>query len=589
MIQDIYEPLARYRDEFREKFSQLASQTFEELVAKAGIDAEANAATVRKIAELASRIAKLQSQISLIVTLIVLDIIALVGFGVWLWHLSDIGAMDTMPLWAYGLAAAAVAALFYPLFPRYFRLKRSVDVIETQRAEAEAEAWQQLEPLNRLYEWDMGVRMITRVVPRLQFDPFFSTGRLEELQTLFGYSLEMDNEHSVTYAQSGEINGNPFVFGQMNVMRWGTKDYTGSLTIHWTERQRDSKGQTHIVHRSETLHATVTKPCPAYSVEQFLTYGNEAAPNLSFSRRPSELSDDGDGFFARMKRRRAIKKLRKFSQNLKDESQYTMMDNEEFEALFQTTDRDNEVEFRLLFTPLAQQQMLLLLKDRTVGYGDDFLFVKNKKINIINAAHLNRIPLDANPARFRDFDLERARRTFRDFHDEYFRALYFTLAPVLAIPLYQQTRPESKIYHSSQACVWEYESMANFHDPDEFAPPNCRTQCILKTVSLGKDRDGLEDLDVTAYGFRTEPRVDYVSKFGGDGHFHDVPVEWEEYLPVERTTGLRVAKRDEGEEEYRAFQVGQAEAWQEFFRKAHGRPATARFRRRYLSFLPDQN
>ena len=63
MIEDIYEPLARYRDEFREKFSRISADTFERLVKESGVDISANAATVAEIknkeAELCVRLAQL--------------------------------------------------------------------------------------------------------------------------------------------------------------------------------------------------------------------------------------------------------------------------------------------------------------------------------------------------------------------------------------------------------------------------------------------------------------------------------------------------------------------------------------------------
>ena len=40
------------------------------------------------------------------------------------------------------------------------------------------------------------------------------------------------------------------------------------------------------------------------------------------------------------------------------------------------------MEFRLLFTPVAQMQMLALMKDNEVGYGDDFTFLKDHKVNL---------------------------------------------------------------------------------------------------------------------------------------------------------------------------------------------------------------
>ena len=49
---------------------------------------------------------------------------------------------------------------------------------------------------------------------------------------------------------------------------------------------------------------------------------------------------------------------------------------------------------------------------------------------------------------------------------------------------------------------------------------------------------------MTAHGYRGEPRTDYVRTFGGDGRFHDVPVPWTEYLPVSRTSPLRLLETD---------------------------------------------
>lgn len=42
MIEDVYEPLKKYRDSFREKFSELTAQKFRELLEKSGVDFEAN-------------------------------------------------------------------------------------------------------------------------------------------------------------------------------------------------------------------------------------------------------------------------------------------------------------------------------------------------------------------------------------------------------------------------------------------------------------------------------------------------------------------------------------------------------------------
>ncbi|HPT89782.1 MAG TPA: hypothetical protein PLY84_05325, partial [Bacilli bacterium] len=47
-------------------------------------------------------------------------------------------------------------------------------------------------------------------------------------------------------------------------------------------------------------------------------------------------------------------------------------------------------------------------------------------------------------------------------------------------------------------------------------------------------------VEITAYGYRTVARVDYVTKLGGDGKFHSIPVKWIEYIPVEKTSTIEI-------------------------------------------------
>ena len=52
MIEDVYEPLARYRDEFRQKFATLTREKFKELTARSGVDVRANRALVAEVKRL---------------------------------------------------------------------------------------------------------------------------------------------------------------------------------------------------------------------------------------------------------------------------------------------------------------------------------------------------------------------------------------------------------------------------------------------------------------------------------------------------------------------------------------------------------
>ena len=52
MIQDVYEPLSRYRDEFKAGFAWRTEEKFEELTRASGIDVESNRRLVAEIKEL---------------------------------------------------------------------------------------------------------------------------------------------------------------------------------------------------------------------------------------------------------------------------------------------------------------------------------------------------------------------------------------------------------------------------------------------------------------------------------------------------------------------------------------------------------
>ncbi|MBQ6533801.1 MAG: hypothetical protein IJI37_01405, partial [Opitutales bacterium] len=194
-------------------------------------------------------------------------------------------------------------------------------------------------------------------------------------------------------------------------------------------------------------------------------------------------------------------------------------------------------------------QMLALMKDNKVGYGDDFSFVKENKINMIFAHHLDEAPIDTAPEHFYDFDFNRAKENFISFNEKYFKDVYFAFAPILSIPLYQQTRTSENIYGSSagaRSSFWEHEAIANFYGDGKFSHPQCATRSILKTREISRE-GGASKIEVSAHGFSANKRVSYISRYGGDGDWHDVPVEWIEYLPVCGTSTISVAEGAESE------------------------------------------
>ena len=97
-----------------------------------------------------------------------------------------------------------------------------------------------------------------------------------------------------------------------------------------------------------------------------------------------------------------------------------LLTNEEFEVAFNTSNRNNNQQYALLFTPLAQQSMMALLMDEKEGYGDDFDFDKHYMINTIMPEHLQVLDLDMTPAQYRSFDFEKAKKDFYEINARYF-------------------------------------------------------------------------------------------------------------------------------------------------------------------------
>ncbi len=601
MIDDVYEPLALYRDRFKAEYAEHTTAFFEKLVQRSGVDETANAATVESIHKLELQIVAADSNRSnwktLRIIIVFLVIMAFVGLAFFILPIISpefAPLLDVNGLWATvcsAVAAGGIALTATKLNPKIRALDTNLQSLAQRRDAKLREAQEQLAPLNRLYDWGMFAQLIHQTVPRLSLDPYFSRARLEELHRTFAWNDNFNRDKSVLFAQSGEINGNPFVIAETLDFRMGTQTYHGTLSISWQERESytdaNGRSQTRWVTRNQTLHASVDKPAPNYSRQKFVVYGNEAAPDLTFSRAPSSLSDDSNRLLDRWRMKHAVAKLEKFSRNLDDDSGYTIMSNREFDARFHAIDRDSEIQFRLLFTPLAQQQMVNLLRDKTVGFGDNFTFIKERMINIVWPAHLTNIDISATPSLFHHHDLAAARSFFSAYSHAYFRAFYFALAPVLTIPLYQQHRSHTDVYKDvlgKSASFWEHEAIANFHGQAAFKHPLSATNNILKTRHT-RAEDGSAEVAVTAYGFQSQDNVEFVSKLGGDGRWHNVPIKWVNYLPVQRTSSLATRETDGLTLQDFEQQALTTEDWQAFFRQRRIDPQHASFRRSIVSFI----
>jgi len=85
--------------------------------------------------------------------------------------------------------------------------------------------------------------------------------------------------------------------------------------------------------------------------------------------------------------------------------------------------------------------------------------------------------------------------------------------------------------------------LANRLDPKYVVHPYTKTPAILKASYLGS-QNNVDETCISAYSYDIEKRIDFVPVYGGDGRWHNVPVPWDEYMPLEMENYFCVTKQD---------------------------------------------
>lgn len=551
----IYDPLKNFKNIYKDLHNENTINYFDELVEKSNINIDENQTTVKTINNLKNNRTnidkKLSGQKSLKIFLIVVTILSLVMSIISIANFQNNITLNVFLLiLGILLSIGMLLLIFKKINPKIKSLKQEINELDKKIEENIQLAFSQVKPLNDLFYEGMSETLFSKTLPIFNLDPIFDSKRLDYLVNKFGLYNEIDPDRSSLYVKSGDINGNPFYIANDLVHNLGTKIYTGSLTITYTTYVTINGKRTAQVH-TQLLTASLERPCPYYREEAYLIYGNEAAPNLNFSRTDSDAEHLTQKQIDKLVKKDSKSLIKKTQKSISKNGSYTMMSNEEFEVLWGASNRDNEVEFRLLFTPLAIKQLLELMKDKEVGFGDNFGFIKANMINGVFPDHLKGFDLSGNPNIFYHYDYELIRSRFINYNNAYFKNVYFAFAPLLSIPLYQHQKPREFIYkdlYDSYASFYEHEKVANKMNIEEFKHPLSNTRNILKT-SVVKSGGFADTVKVTAYGYQTENKVDYIPRVGNDGRTHLVPVYWVLYTPVTQDTNIKINIVDEPKEE----------------------------------------
>ncbi|MDZ7293398.1 MAG1210 family protein [Mycoplasmopsis pulmonis] len=517
----------KYNSVYKEKHNKNVVDLFDKLVKDSNINIEENIQENKLLLEEKEKLASYESSVKsykfLVFFLLVIPFISLVILLVY----------TTVAVIAISVSIILIS-LGIIIFVNFKINQLKSQILNFQKAveKKENELIKKMAPLSKLLEPKMANQLFSKTFEIVHFDDYFSNKKMSLLVNKYNFqSQNYDNNTSIQKVYSGEILGNPFFIVQELNHELGTKVYKGTKTI----RYRTKDNTTH----TQTLVATLKKPCPFYKSDKTLIFASEAAPNLSFSRYASNMH---------LKNQWQVEKIIKSStKNLskleKENSGFTFLGNNDFEVLFNALNRDNEKEYRMLFTPLAQRQMQELILDNKVGYGDDFYFSKNKMINKIKASHMEDLNIDHRKDNYFHYSFEKIKSDFINKNNDYFKHLYFSFAPLLSIPLYAQFKTQDYIYennYDANYSWYEHESLANGMEVKLLKHEHSSTQNILKTKYISSENEYIDSFEVMAYGYKTVNRVDYVSVLAANGRFYSVPVKWVEYIPVSKKSIVEI-------------------------------------------------
>ncbi len=520
MDEMIYNPLEEFDSKFKNLHLHHTKQYLDGLVQQSGINIEENRKTVKEYHSLKETFAKIKKKLNLWRFLRVLMIITLI----------------LIPL------------VIVKITPKIKALRGELSELDKKIAELLMLAERQMAPLNSLFTDRDALKIIESTIPMISFASSFSVDQEKNMAINYDFKDYSDIEQSTLDVLAGHYNENPFVFEKKLIHEMGTQIYHGTKIITWTERYRGSDGKQHTRVRTQTLHASVTKPKPFYSTRVALNYCAQGGPELSFTRDATNLDRKNDREIERYVKR-GEKKLKKMTDRaIKQNKDFVSMSNADFEVLFDALDRTNEVQFRTLFTPLAQTNMVDLIRSQS-GYGDDFHFIKQRRTNRIITQHSQGRAITLSPSEYTSYSFDVIRESFVGKNTEYFKQVYFDFAPLWAIPLYQERPVHSLQPISDYAQNYSYkecEALLNKVNEKYVVHPSTKTKAILKSDFVGAE-SGMDKISVTAYSYDKAARLDLIPVFGGDGRWHNVPVPWTEYIPLEQSNRFFVTTKERAE------------------------------------------
>lgn len=227
---------------------------------------------------------------------------------------------------------------------------------------------------------------------------------------------------------SGQIFNNHFMVYNLKWQTWYMHVYTGSIPVSYTTS--NSKGET-ITHTT-IVTASEVLPAPKW------TYQTELAYNFD---RPYHLC------FTNYTNKKEFKKWNKANQS--------PMENKDFEKLFKAI-RNDEKDYRVVFTPLAQENFVKLLQQQKYN------FIKNEDVSIISLEDNQSKLINSNIESGFNYDIEVWKKNVNKWVENFVYHLGLLSLPIANIPLYYQFR--TKLNNSNSTLLGsKFQAEDNLH------------------------------------------------------------------------------------------------------------------------------
>lgn len=399
----------------------------------------------------------------------------------------------------------------------------------------------QLEPLRAVIAYrftpDTPMEAIHAALPQLTVYP-----RIEEVPAALvgatAYDPDFPADETELSGFTGYWGTNPFLWENRQSTWMADKVYVGYLTINWTTTETDSEGNEETEYHTQTLVASKAAPAPNFGTTATLYYRNAALPPVNFSRSPTGIGPNiSDKNYERFLKKGERKFTDRMDESIKSGGKFVAMANTEFESVFDCLNRDNEHGFRMLFTAIAQTNIIALA--RSVPYGDDWTIKKTGQMTMVQTTHDQYAGIEYPSIDLSNLSVEKLKNNFVGIASDFFRRLYFDFAPLISIPFYQENgdyQAETKDLDPTDIPALEWERLVNripsklVDDPKTTVPKDTRK--ILKTARM---QTGFR-IQVRTSSYQGIPRTDLVPVWGDDGKLHSVPVPWVEYISLNRET-----------------------------------------------------